>query len=93
MTPSRLTAQEARTLAPLHSMAVDTLSVLPFHDRIVAYDDFDDARQNRRLAHWYRRNKTLGWRGDFHLQMRRAIRAWRHYADAVRKAENMRIAA
>lgn len=91
MTPSRLTAQEARI--PGRSMAVDTLASLPFHDHIVAYDDFDAAVQGRRLAHWYRRNKTLGWQGDFHLQMRRAIRSWGYYAEAVRKAGNMRIAA
>jgi len=81
------------SVARCASLAVDALRVLPFHDRIVAYDDFDAAVQSRRLAHWYRRNRTLGWQGDFHLHMRRAIRAWGHYADAVRKASNMRIAA
>lgn len=73
-------------------MAVDTLRSLPFHDRITAYEDFDVASQCRRLAHWYRRNKPFGWQGDFHIQMRRAIRAWGHYAEAVRRASQRKAA-
>lgn len=74
-------------------LAVDALRSLPFHERIVAYDDFDAAIQSRLLAHWYRRNRTLGWQGDFHLHMHRALRAWGHYAAAVRKASQIKIAA
>lgn len=70
-------------------LAVDTLAVLPFAERIRAYDDFDAALVHWRSARHARRFGMWGWQ----LDMRRALRFWRHYATAVRKARNRRIAA
>jgi len=58
-----------------------------------AYDDFDEAIQHWKMAGWFLRNKIPGWRMDQMLELRRARRAWRHYASAVRKAKSWRAAA
>jgi hypothetical protein len=49
-----------------------------------ADEDFRQALASRDLARFHRKWKTPGWRLDHRLEMRRAIRYWRHYAEAVR---------
>lgn len=64
------------------------LSVIPdLHARIVADDDFWKAVDARKSAHQALRYRLPGWRLDHMLEMRRALRAWKHYAEAVRAAQ------
>lgn len=65
------------------SLAVDTLRSLPFHRRMQAYEDFDKAVSSWALARFNRRNGIWFW----HLDMRAALRAWKHYKRAVRAAQ------
>lgn len=74
---------------PRLSLAVDTLQALPFAERMRAYTDFDRAISDWGLARFSRRNNIWSWR----LDMRSALRAWRHYKQAVRKARGWRVAA
>lgn len=60
------------------------LSGLSFDARMQAYDDFDMAMERRRRAHL-----ALRWqapRVEHRYLLSEAIRLWRHYAKAVRKA-------
>ncbi len=60
------------------------LARLPFDARMQAYDDFDMAMERRRRAHL-----ALRWqapRVEHRYLLSEAIRLWRHYAKAVRKA-------
>ncbi len=76
--------------AALHPcLAVDTLAVLPFAERIRAYEDFDAAVRNWAMAR--RERRAGGW--EWRLDIRRAQRAWKHYTAAVRKAKAGRMAA
>lgn len=91
-----MTIQSARAeqVRPTLSMicpclAVETLAVLSWSVRVQAYADFDDALANWRQARRARANGDWCWR----LDMRRALRFWKHYADAVRRANERRIAA
>lgn len=68
------------------TIPAEAVASLPWPERMQAYDDFDQAFTARRIAHWCRRNKTLGWGHQFHLEMRRAMRRWKHFKAAVRKA-------
>ncbi|PAQ03687.1 hypothetical protein LRP31_25685 [Mesorhizobium mediterraneum] len=64
------------------------LSVIP--DTVArwrAHADFQTARECRLTARIYLRHKTPGWRFIHRLEMRRAIRFWHHYAEAVRAAQ------
>lgn len=70
-------------------LAVDTLAALPFGERMQAYSDYDQALANWHLARQDRRAGGWQWR----LDMRRALRFWRHYKRAVRAAQDVRIAA
>jgi hypothetical protein len=71
----------------------DFISRLPWHDRMQAYDDFDAAVSHWKMAGWYLRHKLPGWKLDHMMELRRARRAWGHYASAVRKAKSWRAAA
>ena len=68
----------------------EAVAALSFHERMQAYDDFEQALASRRIAHWCRRNKIPGWGHEFHLEMRLALRHWKHFAAAVRKAAGAR---
>lgn len=74
------------------SMDIEALQSLPFSKRMQAYDDFDTAVASWAMSRWLR-NHTRGWGAERVLEMRRALRAWKRYAEAVRTARNMRIAA
>lgn len=65
---------------------------LSWNDRMIAYEDFDAAINHRQLARWNLRTKPLGWAGEFQTEIRKAIRAWKHFKNAVRKAEARRAA-
>lgn len=64
------------------------LSVIPdVIARWRADEDFHIVQQCRENARFYARYKLPGWRLDHRLELRRAIRAWKHYAAAVRSAK------
>lgn len=90
MTP--LNADTGEAWATLR-MDGDTLQALPFSERMRAYADFETACASWQLARWHRRVRPMGWALDASLDMRRALRSWRHYANAVRKAKRGRLAA
>jgi hypothetical protein len=58
-----------------------------------AYDDFDAALSCREMARKWKSYRLPGWRMDHKMELRRAIRAWKHYKDAVKKAGEWRAAA
>lgn len=63
------------------------LSIIP--DAVARWradEDFRMAVASRNLARFALKWRTPGWRLDHRLEMRRAIRYWRHYANAVRAA-------
>jgi hypothetical protein len=70
-------------------LALSILARLSFEDRMDAYELHDEATRARKLAHWNRRNKPLGWAYEFALNMRRSRRAWRTYAAAVRRGRGL----
>ena len=66
-------------------MTLADLSIIP--DTLARWrvsEDFHQAMASRDLARFYLKWKTPGWQLDHRLEMRRAIRHWRHYAKAVR---------
>ena len=67
-------------------LAVDTLSTLPWGDRMQAYADYDNALMYWNLARLHMRNRNWQWR----LDIRRARRFWRFYKTAVRTAQSGR---
>ena len=67
-------------------MTIADLSPIPdVFDRLRADTDFRTALMHRDQARRELRWRLPGWRLDHRLEMRRAIRAWQHYADAVRR--------
>lgn len=70
-------------------LAVDALAALPWGDRMQAYSDYDNALMHWNLARLHMRARNWQWR----LDMRRALRFWKHYKRAVRAAQDVRIAA
>jgi hypothetical protein len=74
-------------------MTMHDLSAIPDTlDRLQADDDFRRAVEARHAAHLQLRWRLPAWRFVHRLEMRRAIRAWKHYAKAVRKASHRRAA-
>lgn len=55
--------------------------------RLRAITDYQTAVEARHTAHRELRWKMPAWRLNHRLELRRAIRAWRHYANAVRRVE------
>lgn len=90
MTPLNADTGEAGAVL---RMDVETLQVLSFSERMRAYADFETACASWRIARWNRRVRPIGWALDASLDMRRALRSWRHYANAVRKAKRGKMAA
>lgn len=67
----------------------EALRHLPWETRVQASIDFDRAVSEWSVARLGRQNRAWDWRLDMH----RARRAWRHYADAIRRAKAGKIAA
>lgn len=66
------------------------LSRIPdFVERFRADADFQTAKMCRENAARLLRFKEPGWRFAHRLEMRRAIRFWRHYATAVRTTQEV----
>lgn len=65
----------------------DLSHVHSFDQRWRIYDDFFRAKQCRENARRCRNYRLPGWRLDHRLELRRALRAWKHYAEAVRSIQ------
>lgn len=64
------------------------LSRIPdFIARFRADADFRTAKECRENATRMLRNKAPGWRFSHRLELKRAMRFWRHYAEAVRSVQ------
>lgn len=71
-------------------MTMADLTVIP--DAVARWradEDFHQALASRDMARFYLRWKVPGWRLDHRLEMRRAIRFWRHYATALRASKDI----
>ena len=65
------------------------LSIIPdVVTRWRAYADFQTAIECRQQAHRIIHNRGPGWRFSHRLELRRAIRFWRHYAQIVRSYQH-----
>lgn len=63
----------------------DLTNISDFAVRIRAITDYQMAVEARHTAHRELRWKMPAWRLIHRLELRRAIRAWRHYANAIRR--------
>ncbi|RWF44256.1 MAG: hypothetical protein EOS65_02450 [Mesorhizobium sp.] len=63
----------------------DLSKIADFAARVQADEDFRTAKECRETARFYLRTRLPGWRLDHRLELRRAIRFWRHYKAAVRQ--------
>jgi hypothetical protein len=64
------------------------LSVIPdFETRIRADTDFRIAQECQAEARRILQHRGPAWRFSHRLELRRAMRFWKHYANAVRAAQ------
>ena len=65
--------------------ALALVNAIPdFETRIRADSDYRIAQECRAQARRLVRDRGPGWRFSHRLELRRAMRFWKHYADAVR---------